>query len=169
MLRLAQSRLVDPISASLRVARAVHMSVAYPELLLLSQVAVHFLTLNRIKTYRIGLGEQIYSNHSVAGALVNRVELGRCPPEQPGEYKHNRQQNYKYAQSGHDPVPQFDESILLRMKAFLCRWKIRHRLIAFGPGIPADQKLETSRTKTSTRPLAEISNSVQQRNKSCGQ
>ena len=42
-------------------------------------------------------------------------------------------------------------------------------LVAFGPGITADQILETLRTKTSTRPLAEISNSVQQRNKSCGQ
>jgi hypothetical protein len=30
------------------------------------------------------------------------------PARQPGEYKHNRQQNCKNAQSGHDPVPQFD-------------------------------------------------------------
>ena len=52
MLRLAQPRLVDPISASLRVARAVHKHwrsrvrsasrrLHYPGLLLLSQVAVH--------------------------------------------------------------------------------------------------------------------------------
>ena len=36
-----------------------------------AQVAVHFLTFNRIKTYRIGLGEQIsaLSNDSVAGTL----------------------------------------------------------------------------------------------------
>ena len=57
---------------------------------------------------------------------MTEFELGRCAPEQPGECKHNRQQNCKNAQSGHGPVPQFEELILLRMKAFLCCWKIRH-------------------------------------------
>jgi hypothetical protein len=46
------------------------------------------------------------SNDSVAGTLnVTELILGRCAPDQPGEYKHSRQQNCKNAQSGHGPVP----------------------------------------------------------------
>ena len=59
MLRLAQSRLVDPISASLRVARAVHYGAAYAELPVPEPGRVHFSDVKSNKTYRIGLGEQI--------------------------------------------------------------------------------------------------------------